>query len=65
MSVETGQAITTGSPSVTQPVDVSAGVSPARQANMARLQGLVDELVRRGLRARIMTPPGRVPSLHG
>lgn len=39
-------------------------VSVAWQANLARLQGLADVLVRRGLRARIMTPPGRVPSLH-
>ena len=34
------------------------------QANLARLEGLADVLVHRGLRARLMTPPGRVPSLH-
>jgi len=39
-------------------------VSATWQANLARLEGLADVLVRRGLRARIMTPPGRVPSLH-
>ncbi len=33
-------------------------------ANLARLEGLADLLGRRGLRARMMTPPGRVPSLH-
>ena len=35
-----------------------------RQSNMARLQGLAEVLIDRGLRVRIMTPPGRVPSLH-
>lgn len=35
-----------------------------RQSNMARLQGLAEVLIGRGLRVRIMTPPGRVPSLH-
>ncbi len=34
------------------------------QANLARLEGLADVLAHRGLRARLMTPPGRVPSLH-
>jgi hypothetical protein len=34
------------------------------QANLARLQGLADVLARHGLRTRLMTPPGRVPSLH-
>lgn len=34
------------------------------QANLARLEGLADLLVHHGLRARVMTPPGRVPSLH-
>ena len=39
-------------------------VGSARQANLARLEGLAGVLVRRGLRARIVMPPGRVPSLH-
>jgi hypothetical protein len=35
-----------------------------RQASLDRLEALADVLTRRGLRARLMTPPGRVPSLH-
>ncbi len=40
--------------------------APSRtwQANLARLEGLAAVLTGRGLRARVMTPPGRVPSLH-
>jgi hypothetical protein len=34
------------------------------QANLARLAGLGEVLIEHGLRARLMTPPGRVPSLH-
>ena len=34
------------------------------QVNLARLQGLADVLAHHGLRARVMTPPGCVPSLH-
>jgi len=34
------------------------------QANLARLEGLAEVLSHHGLRARLMTPPGRVPSLH-
>jgi hypothetical protein len=34
------------------------------QANLARLEGLAVVLVSHGLRARVLTPPGRVPSLH-
>jgi hypothetical protein len=34
------------------------------QANLARLQGLAVVLSQHGLRARVITPPGRVPSLH-
>jgi hypothetical protein len=34
------------------------------EANLAKLEGLAELLVRRGWRARIMTPSGRVPSLH-
>jgi hypothetical protein len=39
-------------------------VSQARQANLARLERLGDVLAQHGLRAKLMTPPGRVPSLH-
>ena len=38
--------------------------SQAWQANLARLEGLADVLIGRGLRARLVIPPGRVPSLH-
>ena len=33
-------------------------------AYLDRLEGLAEVLARHGLRARLMTPPGRVPSLH-
>jgi hypothetical protein len=42
-------------------------ISPASQtwqANLARLERLAEVLAHYGLRARLMTPPGRVPSLH-
>jgi hypothetical protein len=34
------------------------------RANLARLEGLGEVLTGHGLRTRLMTPPGRVPSLH-
>jgi hypothetical protein len=61
MSVGAEEAITISSGSVTH---APSPVGAARQANLARLEGLADLLIRRGLRARIMTPPGQVPSLH-
>ena len=58
-------------PEVVRPPAMSIHAVPAQatasqtwQANLARLQGLADLLTRHGLRARLMTPPGRVPSLH-
>ncbi|MBO0825106.1 MAG: hypothetical protein J2P28_11970 [Actinobacteria bacterium] len=39
-------------------------VSQTWQANLARLERLAGVLAEHGLRARVMTPPGRVPSLH-
>jgi hypothetical protein len=42
----------------------ASAASQAWQANLARLEGLADVLAHYGLRARLMTPPGRVPSLH-
>lgn len=50
-------------------VEAAAGHAPGAvsstwQANLARLEGLADVLTRRGLRARIVAPRGRVPSLH-
>jgi hypothetical protein len=38
--------------------------SESWRANLARLEGLADVLASHGLRARLMTPPGRIPSLH-
>jgi hypothetical protein len=63
MSVGAEQAITMGRSLTTQAASATP-VSAARQVNLARLEGLAEVLVSRGLRARIMTPPGRVPSLH-
>ncbi len=34
------------------------------QANLARLEGLAAILAGHGLQTQMMTPPGRVPSLH-
>jgi hypothetical protein len=42
----------------------AAGVQSASVANLARLEDLAEVLISRGLRARLVTPPGRVPSLH-
>ncbi len=44
--------------------DAAATRSATWQANLARLEGLAEVLNGRGLRVRLMTPPGRVPSLH-
>lgn len=43
---------------------IQAAPSSTWQANLARLEGLALVLVSHGLRARVLTPPGRVPSLH-
>src|SRR6266478_3225293 len=37
---------------------------PVWQANLARLEGLAEVLAHHVLRARLMMPRGRVPSLH-
>jgi hypothetical protein len=39
-------------------------VSAAWQANLARLEALARVLTSRGLRATVVSPRGRVPSLH-
>jgi len=39
-------------------------VSQTWRVNLARLEGLAEVLAGRGLRARVIAPPGRVPSLH-
>jgi methanogenic corrinoid protein MtbC1 len=43
---------------------VAVAHSPTWQTNLARLQELAEVLAGHGLRTRLMTPPGRVPSLH-
>jgi len=47
-----------------RPSVAPATASQSRQMNLARLEGLAEVLAHCGLRARLMTPPGRVPSLH-
>jgi hypothetical protein len=42
----------------------TARVPDSWRANMARLEGLAAILADRGLRTRLLTPRGRVPSLH-
>jgi hypothetical protein len=43
---------------------IQAPPSRTWRANLARLEGLAVVLASHGLRARVITPPGRVPSLH-
>jgi hypothetical protein len=43
---------------------IQARPSRTWQANLARLEGLAVVLAGHGLRARLITPPGQVPSLH-
>jgi hypothetical protein len=39
-------------------------VSESWRVNLARLEGLAEVLAGRGFRARVVAPPGRVPSVH-
>ena len=43
---------------------VAVAHSQTWQTNLARLEGLAKVLTNHGMRTRLMTPPGRVPSLH-
>ncbi len=43
---------------------IQAPPSTTWQANLARLEGLAVVLAGGGLRVSVITPPGRVPSLH-
>ena len=45
-------------------LSATAAQSPTWRANLARLEKLAEVLSHHGLRARLMTPPGQVPSLH-
>ena len=42
----------------------SQNPAQVRQDCLDQLDSLADALARRGLRARLVTPPGRLPSLH-
>jgi hypothetical protein len=62
-------ALAASAPAITPAPDTDPSLSAAVrtstwQANLARLEGLAEVLSHHGLRARLMTPPGRVPSLH-
>jgi hypothetical protein len=57
-------ALTAAAVAVAYPAMRTRAASQTWQANLARLEGLADVLACHGLRARVMTPPGRVPSLH-
>jgi hypothetical protein len=62
MRLEAEQEVRTDRPLAT--ASQTSRTSQTLQANLARLEGLAEVLIRRGLRARLVTPPGRVPSLH-
>ena len=42
----------------------SPGPAQTWHNNLDRLEGLAEVLAQHGLQTRLMTPPGRVPSLH-
>ena len=68
-AVPAASSVPAALPSLTRPAgagqpDAAAVRSATWQANLARLEGLAEVLNGRGLRVRLMTPPGRVPSLH-
>jgi hypothetical protein len=45
-------------------VQQSRGPAQSWHAHLDMLEGLAEVLAKHGLQARLMTPPGRVPSLH-
>ena len=47
-----------------QTATATARVPDSWPVNLARLEGLAAILAGHGLRTRLMTPPGRIPSLH-
>jgi hypothetical protein len=63
MTIEAQQAADVAARDATRQA-VAVAHSQTWQTNLARLEGLAMVLVHHGLRARVMTPPGRVPSLH-
>jgi hypothetical protein len=42
----------------------SSGPAQTWHTHLDRLEGLAEVLAQHGLQTRLMTPPGRVPSLH-
>jgi hypothetical protein len=56
MTIEAEQAARTGG--------TATASSQTWRTNLARLEGLAEVLRQDGLSVRLMTPPGRVPSLH-
>src|SRR5260370_33263104 len=46
-------------------VQQARGSARALHTYLSRLEGLAEGLSHHGLRASLMAPPGRVPSLHG
>src|SRR5215469_14866583 len=48
----------------TEPRPTGARSTDTWRASLDKLEGLAEVLVNHGLRTRLMTPPGRFPSLH-
>jgi hypothetical protein len=57
MAVSAQQSCQSSVPAPAEPQDLSA-------QGTAYLEGLAEALARRGLRTRLVAPPGRIPSLH-
>jgi len=64
MQMETLEAAQSGPVQSPAPQPEAHAHSQVWQANLARLAGLGEILGQHGLRTRLITPPGRVPSLH-
>jgi hypothetical protein len=64
MQIEALQATPPGPVHSPVPQPEAHAHSQVWQANLARLAGLGEILAEHGLRAKLITPPGRVPSLH-
>lgn len=64
MTIEAQQAAETVAARGATTQAVALARSQTWQTNLARLEGLAKVLAHHGLRTRLMTPPGRVPSLH-
>ena len=45
-------------------MEAQARSADSWRSNLTRLEGLAEVLANHGMRTRLMTPPGRVPSLH-